>query len=399
MAPLVPDIIGNEFNFVIALLIGIAFGFVLEQAGFSSTKKLVGLFFGYDFTVLRVFFTAGVTAMIGIFLLGHFGLLDIRLIYVNPTFLWSAIIGGLIMGAGFIIGGFCPGTSVCAASIGKLDAWAFIVGSLLGILAFTEFYPSFEHLYLAKAMGPVRINEFFGLSPVVWALILTAIALAAFYGTTWVEYRVNKKELKFSPEIMRRTYLITAIPFILILFAVIFPSREEKIQQMVADKKAQGKCVFKEISADKLADELVNHYYNVNLIDVRTKEEYEAGHLPLAINIPLNEFLDRQYEDYFKQLHKTNIFYSNDDTSHKQACLTARFIGKSNNLILHEKADEFNQMIFEAQLPEPDANKETHEQYTFRANAARKLNELQKSFENLSKPVTKEVKKAVGGCS
>ena len=399
MAPLVPDIIGNEFNFVIALLIGIAFGFVLEQAGFSSTKKLVGLFYGYDFTVLRVFFTAGVTAMIGILLLGHFGLLDISLIYINPTFLWSAIVGGAIMGGGFIIGGFCPGTSVCAASIGKLDAWAFIFGSLLGILVFTEFYPSFEHLYTAKAMGPVKINEFFGLSPIAWAFILTAIALLAFYGTTWIEYRVNKKEMKFSPENMRRTYLITVVPFILILIAVIFPSREERIQHLVADKKEQGKCVFKEISTDKLADELVNHYYNINLIDVRPKEEYDAGHLPLAINIPLGNLMDRKYEDYFKQQHKTNIFYSNDDTTHKQACLTAKFIGTSHNLILHEKADEFTKLIFDAEIPDITADKETHEQYTFRTNAARKLNELKASFENLNKPVTKEVKKVVGGCS
>ncbi len=399
MAPLVPDIIGNEFNFVVALFVGIAFGFVLEQAGFSSTKKLVGLFYGYDFTVLRVFFTAGVTAMIGIVLLGHFGLLDVHLIYVNPTFLWSAIVGGAIMGAGFIIGGFCPGTSVCAASIGKLDGWAFIFGSLLGILVFTEYYPLFEHLYMAKAMGPVRINVFFGLSPVAWALILTAVAIIAFYGTTWVEYRVNKREMHFSPGILKRTYLFSAIPFILILLAVFFPSRNERIQKLVADKKEQGKCVFKEISADKLADEMVNHYYQVNLIDVRPKEEFEKGHLPLAINIPLDKIIDRQYEDYFKQKHKTNIFYSNDDTSHKQACLTARFIGKSNNLILADKADVFTRLIFDAKLPSANAGKEAFEQYTFRSNAARKLNELQIAFESLNKPVTKEVKKAVGGCS
>ena len=56
MGPLVPDIIGNELNLVAALFIGIAFGFILEQAGFSTSKKLVGLFYGYDFTVLRVFF-------------------------------------------------------------------------------------------------------------------------------------------------------------------------------------------------------------------------------------------------------------------------------------------------------------------------------------------------------
>ena len=126
MGPLVPDIIGNELNLVVALLIGIAFGFILEQAGFSTSRKLVGLFYGYDFTVLRVFFTAGITAMIGVIAFGHFGILDLNLIYINPTYIWSAITGGLIMGLGFVIGGFCPGTSVCAAATGKIDAMIFI---------------------------------------------------------------------------------------------------------------------------------------------------------------------------------------------------------------------------------------------------------------------------------
>ena len=110
--------ISPEFDLVIAVLLGAGFGFVLEQAGFSSTRKLVGLFYGYDFTVLKVFFTAGVTAMTGILVLGHLGALDTSAIYVNPTFLWSALIGGLIMGVGFILGGFCPGTSLCAAAVG-----------------------------------------------------------------------------------------------------------------------------------------------------------------------------------------------------------------------------------------------------------------------------------------
>ena len=161
------------------------------------------------------------------------------------------------MGAGFIIGGFCPGTSVCAASIGKLDGWAFIFGGLIGILAFTELYPILEPLYLGKAMGPVRIDVFFGLSPIAWAFLLTAIAIAAFYGTTWVEYRVRNKKLKFSRLTMNRTYLVSALPFIFILLVAIIPSRNERIQKQVADKKEQGKCVFKEISSDKLADELV----------------------------------------------------------------------------------------------------------------------------------------------
>ncbi|MCK5206688.1 MAG: sulfurtransferase, partial [Cyclobacteriaceae bacterium] len=100
MGPLVPSIISDEFDLIIAIILGFGFGFILEQAGFSSSKKLVGLFYGYNFVVLKVFFTAGITAMIGVLAFSHFGLLDISLIYVNPTFLKSAIVGGLVMGVG-----------------------------------------------------------------------------------------------------------------------------------------------------------------------------------------------------------------------------------------------------------------------------------------------------------
>ena len=142
MGPLVPqEIIGADWNLFIAFVIGIGFGFVLEQAGFSSSRKLAGMFYGYDTVVLKVFFTGAITAMLGLLFFSLFGWIDLSLIYVNPTFLGSAIVGGVIMGAGFIIGGFCPGTSVCAAAIGKIDAMVFIGGIFLGIFFFAEGFP------------------------------------------------------------------------------------------------------------------------------------------------------------------------------------------------------------------------------------------------------------------
>ena len=43
-------------DMLIALLIGVGFGFSLEQAGFSSSRKLAGMFYGYDTTVIKGFF-------------------------------------------------------------------------------------------------------------------------------------------------------------------------------------------------------------------------------------------------------------------------------------------------------------------------------------------------------
>ena len=189
MGPLVPFIISNEFNLIIALLAGIGFGFALEQAGFSSTKKLVGLFYGYDFTVLKVFFTGGVTAMIGILLFNHWGILDLSMIYVNPTFLYSALVGGAIMGVGFIIGGFCPGTSVCAVATGKLDALAFIGGLVIGVVFYTL---SYETLWMdlrnSGLIGKVKIGELLGVSEGVAVLIFISFGLFTF----WMVEKIRK---------------------------------------------------------------------------------------------------------------------------------------------------------------------------------------------------------------
>jgi hypothetical protein len=190
MAPFVPDIITNEMNLVVALLLGIAFGAVLEQAGFSSSRRLAGVFYGYDFTVLRVFFTATVTAMIGVLLLGHFGLLDLDLIFVNPTWLAPAIVGGAIMGVGFILGGYCPGTGVCAAAIGKIDGIFFVAGGLLGAFAFAEGYPFYERFYESTSLGPIKVYESLGLSQGLFAFLLIVAAVTAFAVTSVIERKV-----------------------------------------------------------------------------------------------------------------------------------------------------------------------------------------------------------------
>ncbi|MCF7807934.1 MAG: YeeE/YedE family protein [Candidatus Marinimicrobia bacterium] len=181
MGPLVPqEIIGANWNLFIAFAIGVGFGFVLEQAGFSSSRKLAGMFYGYDTVVLKVFFTGAITAMLGLLFFSLFGWIDLNLVYVNPTFLGSAIVGGIIMGAGFIMGGFCPGTSVCAAAIGKVDAMVFIGGIFLGVFFFAEGYPLLKDFYMSGSYGPLKLHEVLGISSGVLVLLVIIAALGMF---------------------------------------------------------------------------------------------------------------------------------------------------------------------------------------------------------------------------
>ena len=195
MGPLsVNEIISENTNLFLAFIIGIGFGFVLEQSGFSSSRKLAGVFYGYDTVVLKVFFTAAITAMLGLLFFSLFGWIDLNLIYINPTYLTSAIVGGIIMGAGFIIGGYCPGTSFCGASIGKIDAFVFIGGLFIGILIFTLGYKIWDCMYLAKFLGFPKISQTLGLSDGVFGFLLILVALAMFWVAEWAEKRFPREE-------------------------------------------------------------------------------------------------------------------------------------------------------------------------------------------------------------
>jgi uncharacterized protein len=195
MGPLaINEIISENTNLFLAFIIGIAFGFVLEASGFSSSRKLAGVFYGYDMVVLKVFFTGAITAMLGLLFFSLFGWVDLDLIYVNPTYLTSAITGGVIMGAGFIMGGYCPGTSFCGASIGKIDAMVFIVGLFIGVSLFGAGYDWFDNMYMANFLGAPKISETLGLTDGVFALILIIIALAMFWVAEWSEHKFPREE-------------------------------------------------------------------------------------------------------------------------------------------------------------------------------------------------------------
>lgn len=201
MGPLIVyEIISDNTNLFLAFIIGIGFGFVLESNGFSSSRRLAGMFYGYDTTVLKVFFTAAIVGSVGLLFLGLFHWIDLSSIYINPTYLWSTLGGGVIMGAGFILGGYCPGTSFCAASIGKLDALAFIGGMFIGIIIFVEGYPLWEDFYNAKFLGAPVISEMLGASRGLLTLIIILIALGMFWVGEWsekkfarVDYKINQK--------------------------------------------------------------------------------------------------------------------------------------------------------------------------------------------------------------
>src|SRR6266511_5685767 len=88
-------------SLAIALALGLGFGFSLERAGFGSARKLTAVFYLHDMAVVKVMFSAIVTAMAGLFVLSTAGVLDLAELYIEPTTIVAQALGGLLFGAGF----------------------------------------------------------------------------------------------------------------------------------------------------------------------------------------------------------------------------------------------------------------------------------------------------------
>ena len=176
-------------DLALAFILGGGFGFCLERAGFGSARKLTAVFYLYDMAVVKVMFTAIVTAMAGLFALSAAGVLDMAELYVEPTSYAAQAIGGLVFGAGFIIGGYCPGTSIAAVATGRKDGLAFALGMLAGVLAYVELTPGIDGWIKANTQGEMTLPSVTGVGMGWYVLAFVAFLTFAGWGMSRLERR------------------------------------------------------------------------------------------------------------------------------------------------------------------------------------------------------------------
>ncbi len=363
-----------EWDLLLALFIGIAFGYVLESAGFSSSRRLAGVFYGYDFTVLRVFFTAGVTAMVGVFILNYLGWIDISLVYVNPTFIWPAIVGGVVMGFGFIFGGYCPGTSVTAAVIGKIDAMVFLVGIFLGIVAYGEFFPVVQEFSVSGNLGRLFVFDSLGISAGWFAFLMIAVALIAFGVTALIEERVNPDSGLTDTKGM--SY---AVPVLLSLFVgvVLIFTPFQKITGIneLAKDELNASVLSNQhfVHPDEVAFKLLNDYHPMVLVDVRSSHDAAQFSLPGSVNIPLGSINQRRWNNILNDQENKVVLYSNGTTEAQQAWIIAKRLGYENIYVLKGGLNGFFETL-QTTVP-PGLKMEVAFTNRFRQKAIRALKE------------------------
>lgn len=181
----------NSSGMVSGLVCGVLFGYVLENAGFGSPRKLTAQFRLTDWSVFKVMFTAIVVAAFGLWGLRAVGLMAADTVFVPPALVMASAVGGALVGAGFAVGGYCPGTSVVGLASGRIDALVFIVGLLLGTVAFANWYgPAIRSM---TAIGEIidgdTFTDAYGVSELLVIAVLGLALVAIFYIGSWFERR------------------------------------------------------------------------------------------------------------------------------------------------------------------------------------------------------------------
>lgn len=285
----------DDASLLAAFLIGGGFGFFLERAGFGSAKRLAAQFYFRDMAVLKVMFTAIVTAMVGLTLLAQAGVVDLSLVTLKETRLTADLVGGLVLGAGFVIGGYCPGTSVVAAGTGRVDAMVYLGGILAGMLGFGFAFPVLQPLVESHSLGQVTLPAFFHIPYGVLVLGVCLMATGMFLAAEWGEMKVAGESLA-SRHLLggagrNAGRLVVGALVCAGLAAAVAgdPYRGPKASVDTAELARLVGGTADHITATDLADRLIAGRNDFRILDLREPEAFAAYHIPGAENLPLAE--------------------------------------------------------------------------------------------------------------
>lgn len=317
---------GDEMSLVVAFITGIAFGYFLEGAGFGNARVLAAQFYFRDLRVLKVMFTAIITALLGSYLLARFGMLDLSLVYLTPTLVVPQIIGGLLLGAGFIIGGYCPGTSCVSAATGRVDGMVYIVGMVAGIFGYGEFYPHFADFTKITNLGKVTLASQFNISYGLLVFAVVVMAIVAFVAAEWAEGIIGKRtpdaDSLLAPAKKLSTVRKAAVVFLVLGLIAAFSGSPYHSAVAKVDTRAlalEAGNQADQVKPAELADWIVKGNNNFLLVDLRTPEAYATYHIPGAVNIPLT-----QLTPDFARRNERIIFCSDNDVQAAQAWFLIR---------------------------------------------------------------------------
>jgi hypothetical protein len=162
----------------LSILIGVAMGFFIQRVRASSPGMIAKNLRLENISVIKFM---ALTIAVGMVVVYGLSLVIPQLLHfdVKPAYVVGVLLGGLVFGVGFALGGYCPGTCVVGIGEGRKDAIVAILGGVVGALAFTLVYTTMiEPIVSIANLGKITLADVLHLPSIVVALAVGAIFVA-----------------------------------------------------------------------------------------------------------------------------------------------------------------------------------------------------------------------------
>ncbi len=155
-------LISPEANMFFAVVMGFAFGFVLERTGFTRSQYIADTFYFKNLAVPKIMGVTVITATTWFIIFAWMGWIDLSALFTPKTYVWPYLFGGMLFGLGMVMSGYCPGTAVAGLGTGKSDALIFLLGLFGGAFVYFLLYPMVADFASSGNLGVLKLHDLFG---------------------------------------------------------------------------------------------------------------------------------------------------------------------------------------------------------------------------------------------
>ena len=329
---------------LLAIPVGIAFGATLERVGLGSARTIADQLSARDFTVLKVMFSAIVTAMLGIFWASRLGWLDLSRVAMPTTDVVPQLVGAVLFGAGFALASLCPGTACVSAATGTRDGLVTIGGLFAGTLVTSLLWTQLGTLAERAPAENATLATDLGLPPGLVVAIITLVALMVIP----LSDRIAARRRSERPAAARAPLRLSPLAAIALALGTLAAASGKAPTGTVAQRTlAEADAAADHVDAVVLAQWIRDRKPRLRIIDLRTGLAADDYRIPGAVDVPLERIpqLDAHAGE-------TVVLYADGSGQAAQAWTLLRARGV-NAVVLRDGMAAWEDNILAPRIPDP----------------------------------------------